>query len=460
MLQGYMRASRLLTLLNQHDRALAMATAALQRVKPTDIRRKKEIQGLQDATMIAKLRHEENLRAQICHIAKLPFELLALVFQEAVQAMGTHPFHLTHVCGHWRRVAMDMPVLWSTLTIRNVPKVQKTLKWLQLAQHKLSSLRLIQPHDLQKLGSALTDSTKELHYLECDIGLSIDVSQLQQIHAIARQVVLRGSPRWAAYLDLDIRPFVSERVEELRVEDLSVQWANLVHNLPQLTHLTIANTTLPSLRCLLELLSTTPYLQALILQGVYSSRDLQEGDWDTNFDLSHLIELEIATDGAVHYNLAQCVSFPNLRKLRLVSVHAGDFLVTLATKHALALTELQIRNPRIMRHCSPIRPFLTESLETLELSKTAIPVAEIVEDLAKGLCPRLTSLTLSNSLITEDAIIRLVKARNGGDEQSLKMLIVDRCDNINPDALPWLRSKVPVVSCVYMTKNQAKKKNR
>jgi len=452
-----MRASRLLTLLNQHDRALAMANAALQRVKPTDIRRKKEIQELQEATMIAKLRHEENLRAQICHIAKLPFELLALVFQEAVQVMGTHPFHLTHVCGHWRRVAMDMPVLWSTLTIRNVPKVQKTLKWLQLAQHKLSSLHLIEPHDLQKLGSALTDSTKELHYLECDIASSINAYQLLQIHAIARRVVLRGPIRWESF---DIQPLVSERVEELRVEDLSVQWVNLVHNLPQLTHLTLANTILPSPRCLLELLSTTPYLQALILRGFTSSSDLQEDDWDTNFDLSHLIELEIATDGTVHYNLAQCVSFPNLRKLRLVSVHAGDFLVTLATKHALALTELQIRNPRIMRHCSPIRPFLTESLETLELSKTAIPVAEIVEDLAKGLCPRLTSLTLSNSLITEDAIIRLVKARNGGDEQSLKMLIVDRCDNINPDALPWLRSKVPVVSCVYMTKKQAKKKNR
>ena len=456
-----MRASRLLTLLNQHDRALAMANAALQRVKPTDIRRKQEIQRLQEATMIAKLRHEENLRAQICHIAKLPFELLALVFQEAVQCMGTHPFHLAHVCGHWRRVAMDMPALWSTLTIRNVPKVQKTLRWLQLAQYKLSSLHLVQPRDLQKLGSVLTDSTKELDYLECDFGSSVNVSQLRQIHPGARRMLLRGprEPIVPGPRPDDIRPLVSEGVKELRVEALWVQWEVLAHNLPHLTHLTIAKIILPSLRLLLGLLSTTPYLQALILQGppIYQ---LFESNLDAHPDLSHLIELELDIENLPGYNLAEYISFPNLRKLRLSNSYARDFLETLATKHALALTELRIRNPIAMQQCSPIRPFLGESLETLELSKTAISVAEIVEDLAKGLCPRLTSLTLSNSLISEDPIIRLVKARNGGDEHSLKTLIVDSCDNVDPDVLPWLRSKVPVVSCVYMTKKQAKKKNR
>ncbi len=452
-----MRASRLLTLLNQHDRALAMANAALQRVKPTDIRRKEEIQGLQEAAMIAKLRHEENVRAQICHIAKLPFELLALVFQEAVRVMGTHPFHLAHVCGHWRRVAMDMPALWSTLTIRNVPKLQKTLRWLQLAQHKLSSLHLNQVRDLQKLGPALTDSTKELNYLECDIGSFGDVSQLLQIHPAARRIILRGPIPLGPFLD--IRPFVSERVEELRVEALCVQWEILATNLPHLTHLTIAKGFLPSFRVLLELLSTTPYLQSLILQG-FPFGELHEGDLDTAPDLSHLVELDIDVENAPSYNLAQYASFPNLRKLRLANTYARDFLETLATRHAVALTELRIRNPITMQQCNSIRPFLSESLETLELSKTAIPTAEIVEDLAKGLCPRLTSLTLSNSFINEDPLIRLVKARNGGDEQSLKMLIVDSCDNVNPDALPWLRSKVPVVSCVYMTKKQAKKMNR
>jgi len=452
-----MRASRLLTLLNQHDRALAMANAALQRVKPTDIRRKEEIQELQEATMIAKLRHEENLRAQMCHIAKLPFELLALVFKAAVQDMGAHPLHLAHVCGHWRRVATDMPALWSTLTIRNIPKVQKTLRWLELAQHKLSSLHLIQPRDLQKLGSALTDSTKGLDYLECDIRSFGNVSQLLQIHPAARQMLLRGP----IPLDplLDVRPFVSERVEELRVEALCVQWENLAHNLPHLTHLTISKTFLPSIHVLIELLSTTPYLQSLILQGLPVG-ERHEGDLNSLPDLSHLVELEIDVENAPSYNLAQYASFPNLRKLRLANTYARDFLETLTVKHAPTLTELRIRNPITMQQCNPIRPFLRESLETLELSKTAIPTAEIVEDIAKGLCPRLTSLILSNSLISEDPLIRLVKARNGGDEQCLKVLIVDSCDNVNPDILPWLRSKVPVVSCVYMTKKQAKKKNR
>lgn len=452
-----MRASRLLTLLNQHDRALAMANAALQRVNPTDIRRKEKIQELQEAAMIAKLRHEENVRAQICHIAKLPFELLALIFQDAVRVMGTHPFHLAHVCGHWRRVATDMPALWSTLTIRNVPKVQKTLRWLQLAQHKLSSLHLVWARGLQKLGPALTDSTKELDYLECDIRSLEDISQLFQLHPVARRVLLRGP--MPSSPELDIRPLVSERVESLWLEDLFVNWGFLAHNLPHLTHLTIAKTLLMSFRVLLELLSTTPYLQTLILQDLIVG-ELHEDYLDAPADLSHLVELEIDVEDAPSYNLAQYANFPNLRKLRLVNTYASDFLETFATTHAVSLTELRIRNPISMQQCNPIRPFLKESLETLELSKTAIPTAEIVDDLAKGLCPRLTSLTLSSSLISEDPLIRLVKARNGGDERSLKMLIVDGCDNVNPDALPWLRSKVPVVSCLYMTKRQAKKKNR
>ena len=449
-----MRASRLLTLLNQHDRALAVANAALQRVKPTDIRRKEEIQGLQEAAMVAKLRQEGNARAQICHIAKIPVELLAHVFQEAVRVVGIHPFHLAHVCGHWRRVATDMPALWSTLTIRNIPKVQRTIRWLQLAQHKLSSLHLDQVRDLRKLGPAFTDSTKELDYLECDIGSLGNVSQLRRIHP-ARRMILRGSILFDPFLD--IRPFVSERVEELRVEALYVQWEFLVHNLPHLTHLTIAGKFLPSLRVLLKLLSTTPYLQSLILQGLpFSERP--EGDLAP--DLSHLVELEIDVESAPSYNLAQYASLPNLRKLRLANIYARDFLKALAIRHEIALTELRIRNPMAMQLYDSIRPFLRESLETLELSSTVVSTAEIVEDLAKGLCPRLTSLTLSNSLIHEDPLIRLVKARNGGDEPSLKKLIVDRCDNINPDALPWLRSKVPVVSCVYMTKKQAKKRYR
>lgn len=451
-----MRASRLLTLLNQHDRALAMANAALKRVKPTDTRRKEEVRSLQEATMVAKLRQEENLRAQICHIAKLPFELLAIVFQEAVLDMGIHPFHLAHVCGHWRRIATDTPALWSTLTIRNVPKVKKTLRWLQLAQHRLSSLHLIHPHDLQRLGSALTDSTKELECLECDLGSFKNISQLLQIHPVARRMLLRGP----IPLDpiLDVQPFVSERVEELRIDSLCVRWKNLAHKLPSLTHLTIAKTVLPSFFFLLELLFTTPHLQTLILQGLPGIH--YDCDMDAPLDLSQLTELELDIEGTPYYNLPRYASFPSLRKLRLANTDAEDFLECAAIKHPLALTELRIRNPITMQQCDPIRPFLTESLETLELSKTAIPVAEIVEDLTTGLCPRLTSLTLSNSLISEDPLIRLVKTRNWGDEQSLKILNVDRCDNVNPDALPWLRSKVPVVSCVYMTKKQAKRKNR
>jgi F-box/TPR repeat protein Pof3 len=444
-----MRASRLLALLDQYDRALAMGNAALQRVKPTDIQRKEEIQGLQEATMVAKLRHEENLRAQICHIAKLPFELLSLIFQEAVRDMGTHPFHLAHVCGHWRRVATNMPALWSTLTIRDVSKEQNTLKWLHLAQHKLSSLHLIRPRDLHRLGSALTDSIKVLEYLECDIQSSGSIPQLRQICPTARRILLRGS---IPYIRLDVQPFVSERVEELQVESLHVQWDNLAHNLPNLTDLTIAEAVLPPLSILLELLCTTPYLQVLILHG-HLMYEPHERDFDIHFDLPHLIELEIDVGNARSYNLAQYASFPNLRKLRLVNTYAKDFLEILATKH-LALTELRIRNPNTMQQCDPIRPFLTESLETLELSRSAIPVAEIVEELATGLCPRLTSLTLTNTLISEDPLIRLVKARN------IKELIVDSCDNVSPDVLPWLRSKVPVISCIYMTKKQARKRNR
>jgi hypothetical protein len=89
-----MRASRLLTLLNQHDRALVMANAALQRVKPTDIRRKEEIQGLQEAAMIAKLRHEENYELKYVTSPNCRSNFLHLSFKRPYRLWGSIRFTL------------------------------------------------------------------------------------------------------------------------------------------------------------------------------------------------------------------------------------------------------------------------------------------------------------------------------------------------------------------------------
>ncbi|KAI0320219.1 hypothetical protein OF83DRAFT_1045377, partial [Amylostereum chailletii] len=49
-------------------------------------------------------------------VSRLPVELLAMIFESITDRFWEiHPIPLTHVCHHWRQVAINQKTLWTTI---------------------------------------------------------------------------------------------------------------------------------------------------------------------------------------------------------------------------------------------------------------------------------------------------------------------------------------------------------
>ena len=200
--------------------------------------------------------------------------------------------------------------------------------------------------------------------------------------------------------------------------------------------------------------------------------------------LHRLTQLEICGLSAYEF---QSVTIPSLHILRMTRVVGADMLIrSVFNGGAVVLMELTIQSSLIS--LSDLVPLLqaASSLEAFELSHIDGQVNTVVEALAQPsllpsssplktlVCPRLTRINLSACPdLKTGALMRLVKSRlpvvapeSHQDMATLNQdifpvaqietLIVDKCPLIEPDALPWLRSKVQVFSCVYATGKDAR----
>jgi len=152
------------------------------------------------------------------------------------------------------------------------------------------------------------------------------------------------------------------------------------------------------------------------------------------------------------------------------------------------LTELRIQSSMIT--LSKLIPLLraASSLKTFVLSHFDGQVNTIVEALASYpspsqdvpspfetiMCPLLTHINLSACPgLKTGAIMRFVKSRlpsvapetsqhttivdkNVSTVAQIETLVLNNCPMIEPEVLPWLRSRVQTVSCVYATGKNAK----
>lgn len=120
---------------------MKMAQYALDRL-PSDTKnasRRTTLLELQSAVTHAQ---EEAIRASTNYISKLPVELLSLIFQY-VSDTPAYPARLTHVCTHWRSVALAMPSLWHTLYLSKTPAAKAAAKakaWIERSRGNITSL--------------------------------------------------------------------------------------------------------------------------------------------------------------------------------------------------------------------------------------------------------------------------------------------------------------------------------
>ncbi|KAG1890391.1 hypothetical protein F4604DRAFT_1914939 [Suillus subluteus] len=129
--QGYARSARLFHVLNKHEAAIKMIDLALERIKPDDAQRRQELNALKKRAHIAKTAY---------HIGKLPVEIFAEIFGFVVAADHAQILKLSHVCKHWRGMAIKTPSLWQTLVVSKNRPTRKVRLWMERAQTHISDL--------------------------------------------------------------------------------------------------------------------------------------------------------------------------------------------------------------------------------------------------------------------------------------------------------------------------------
>jgi hypothetical protein len=499
-LKGYARSSRLFTQLGQHDRAVALAQVALQKVKEEETQRQKDMQTLIDSAILAQYDHLQAQQAQQalkkdseCNISKLPFELLVFIFKYLIQEIGTSPVRLAHVCKQWKRIIWDSPSLWSILTVEGKKPVAKADLWATRSKNRLQDLRLISSTSLGEILETLKPSAIcNLEKLEFDFLNS-------RSDNLPHMFRLKSNPRWLIWraklagdqvmqrlplepIIVDDQPFAF-RLSELEIFGVFIYWSLEVQQLENLTSFIVgeSNLTLPDL---LMLLQRSPSLEVLDVQ--VSKRPLGPTQRQ-RINLPNLVILKLSlSEGLLGY-----LEVPSLQVLQLKLVVLEPALQDLLPSSP-PLSELRIQDCSRGRNTSIPLP---NPLKYLALTASDIDTNVIVNEIAAGKCPNLTHLDLSTSCISDGPIIRLLKARNGDNiiqkqrdgevqnsadnhkgqekksdsgEQSeqgkpqpnarIESLVMDRCDQITTQHLAWMRQKVPLVSCVYENKNTKRRK--
>jgi len=244
------------------------------------------------------------------------------------------------------------------------------------------------------------------------------------------------------------------RISELKIYGVELYWQIEAQQLENLTTLIVDNSHL-LVSDLLVILEHSPDIHTLEVQTSYESTIPERKE---RLILTRLKTLKLLASSAI----LRFIGVPALQILQFSDVHLGKAIQDLHPPHPslVSLSVLQCFSAQ------DVSLPLPDTLQTLRLMSLAYDVNGVVDSLASGKCPGITELDLSSTAIGSGPIIRLIKARNclpmkeEGDETvptKIELLTMDRCDGISSESLPWIRSKVARVSCVYESKRSTKR---
>jgi hypothetical protein len=509
---------------------VALAKTGLFRSKPRDAKAAAALQTVLDNAVLAQHKYLEDRKRHQCQITKVPFELLAIIFEMLVYEDQMSPVRISHVSRLWRGTVYGLPNLWSKLVLSGKPARHgiKTKFWMDKSQGRIRHLYIDNSERLEDCLNTMGDKT---------------VAALEKIHFnfvhptdVQSNYRFKGDPlafSWTCHAnDSTVArrlPFETKsngfRMTELELESIMLLWPIEVEQLSNLTKLVMVESTL-EVGDLFKLLQKSPNIKILQVQTL----PLSIPSSNTRIKLPNLDSLKLTADPSI---------------LRFIEVPAVQVLELKDIRLSIALQHLTPRNLPLTSfgviHCSSLADEtlpLPDTLTALELIRPAFDVNAILERITAGQCPNITHLNLSGSNANSSSIIRLVKARNGpavsqstspdgsqpdetadftvgqypsvrhlnfpghtrnrpsviyqelsltsGDsgrqieaynnkddnsedkkqdieelkegEQAklhpprLHTLILDRCGDFTPESLPWLRTRVPIVRCVFESK--------
>ncbi|KAF7799342.1 hypothetical protein EIP86_010574 [Pleurotus ostreatoroseus] len=499
--KGYARSARLFHSARKYDSALKMVNMALERIKPEDTRRVADFQKLRQDIISAGEADAElqrrKARETAYHFGNMPLELAMTVFQLALQDNPAHVVVLAQVCRQWRSVICGTPALWDTLVLTSRKPSRKAKVWKERSQGHLRRLDL-RDGDMKIIWALSEFDTTPLHRLR-ELSLrKVRVDHFFQILPTCTSRVLHN----LEYLELDelVRAkdslrFTQEAGPALRhliARNTPVHWSTLADTCQHLQTLVYSgdNTTHPSLDDFLWFLHRNPLLETLDVRFFETvpepnSAELSEPAiprvLPPRLTMPSLTKLVLSglIRGMMHFHNLASSHLPSLQILHLVQIARPieSLLDALfAGSPAPGLTEVKI-DLSVIRSPDTL-PKLLDYVPNLQVvtiahvcfvngfaEALATPIEATNEGGTQVRCPKLRHLEIINCPdVKTGPIVRIVKMRNAQVPQpeagsrpfaKISTLNLDQC-LIEPEVIPWLRQQVPVMSCVYQTKNQAR----
>lgn len=478
-----------------------MIDLALERVKAEDSKRRAELEAQRsDAEAAhAALAEKQRLRASrvFYHFGRLPVEIAHTIFTLVVAEDHARVVVLGQVCRDWRRVVVEMPSLWTHLSLSTVNPTVKAALWKARSKGKLKAL-CVHSGDakimwaLQVLETLPPDHLRTLSLAEVNFG-----AFRRQLPLLSHQVICRLDTLELhdPLLSLDLYWLFHPPTLQLRtlvVRGVPIRWGDLAERCEQLTTLSYHGcfnaTYLHDLVWLLQRNSDLAVVELIGSENVMSRKYMPFGSVSLSTSSPDQVSLSALTKLSLGGPFLGSDIFCKLICTNLRSLHISRWIGTIDTalEHALATASPTHLEELIIDRCSLSDP--TTLVHFLESAKSlkflhllgltrAAPVFEALgEPRSNGfLCPQLTHLNVTHSYDLRDGpLLRIVKARLPSESPltdeaaqddtthifprptQLVSLILDGCQSVSADILPWLRQKVPHVSCQFATKRQAK----
>ncbi|KAJ7659330.1 hypothetical protein DFH06DRAFT_1406506 [Mycena polygramma] len=304
------------------------------------------------ALLSQKAQAQERLDAYKYPVLTLPYDILSEIFKHFLPVYPLcpdlrggilSPVLLTHICRHWREIALTTPILWRALSVTSTRPLPKSEIWLDRSRyHPLSIAIHHLLHPVSEFLSAVIPYRARWEHLR----LSIPASNLS---------VIKGPMPLLCHLDLSLDgpinysgtpAFTLEESPRLRTVILRGQFATSAVALPweQLTSLTLLHVTRSQYWAILR--QTSNLRQCRLTFHMKSGGPITKNE----IALPYLTSLSLQTA-----EKSRCIDFfivPALRSLRIpeslfLPLPGIDGLRSFIAKAGCSLRKLHITGARL-----------------------------------------------------------------------------------------------------------------
>ncbi|KAI0043179.1 hypothetical protein FA95DRAFT_1682082 [Auriscalpium vulgare] len=422
--QGYARAAQAFLALEKYASAVKMVDMALERLgEVSSPERRRHLEGIRSQALDGA---HHTLLASTNHFAKLPVEIVGMIFDCAALSLPhATPVRLSHVCQHWRTVALAQRALWCTLVLSNAKSAPSKIRtWNERSGRRIFSLRIGQDVAIREF-TFHTPSPTLLALRDTDLrhvrslswtGCAIDIFHAA-LASVGQEGLLRTvqefdhenyyehlslSEKFPSKGELDPQPTkvgggdeitgrATIRLQTLRLRGIQFDWERMAFYCRKLVSVTLEDSPCGSAADPIRfLLQVNPFIETLVMGCRAGLRRLDTSispdDIASSLTLAHLRHLEL--DGVpCARQLTNGLRLPLLEVLRLHRlVHASNVLTSLVEgidAEQLALRELTITCMSVVPSILMRTLLRSPALTKLCLNKMDISINDVAESLSQ-----------------------------------------------------------------------------